>query len=180
MRACSRPPPVQRQGTGRDVLREIRCGAVGQPIAPQPEPSPRPRIAMTGPRNLQPLQPAQRSRGDHRPLPARGRLRPATSNRPMTIGLSGADSPHVGGGTTNVRNTASSHWMPHPGTASRCLVPCTPFSEPSRDEEGSVSRTFFSLGAASLILSARPGAPFSSSHCSARAAGGPGRLWARG
>jgi putative SOS response-associated peptidase YedK len=37
------------------------------------------------------------------------------------------------GGTTNVRNTASSHWRPWLGFASRCLVPFTSFSEPDRD-----------------------------------------------
>jgi putative SOS response-associated peptidase YedK len=33
------------------------------------------------------------------------------------------------GGTTNVRNTSSSHWKPWLGVGSRCLVPFTSFSE---------------------------------------------------
>lgn len=33
------------------------------------------------------------------------------------------------GGTTNVRNTASSHWKPWLGPANRCVVPLTSFSE---------------------------------------------------
>lgn len=33
------------------------------------------------------------------------------------------------GGTTNVRNTASSHWKPWLGVANRCVVPLTSFSE---------------------------------------------------
>jgi putative SOS response-associated peptidase YedK len=33
------------------------------------------------------------------------------------------------GGTTNVRNTSSSHWNPWLGVGSRCLVPFTSFSE---------------------------------------------------
>ena len=32
-------------------------------------------------------------------------------------------------GTTNVRNTASSHWKPWLGVANRCVVPLTSFSE---------------------------------------------------
>lgn len=52
-------------------------------------------------------------------------------------------------GTTNVRNTASSHWKPHLGPASRCLVPFTAFSEPSRDDEGKYRPAWFAL----------PGAP---------------------
>jgi hypothetical protein len=38
-------------------------------------------------------------------------------------------------GTTNVRNTASSHWRPWLGAANRCLVPFTSFSEPDQDHE---------------------------------------------
>ena len=48
-------------------------------------------------------------------------------------------------GTTNVRNTSSSHWKPHLGPASRCLVPFTAFSEPSRDAEGSYKPAWFAL-----------------------------------
>lgn len=33
------------------------------------------------------------------------------------------------GGTTNVRNTTSSHWKPWLGVANRCVVPLTSFSE---------------------------------------------------
>jgi putative SOS response-associated peptidase YedK len=49
------------------------------------------------------------------------------------------------GGTTNVRNTASSHWKPHLGPASRCLVPFTSFSEPGRDAEGKYKPIWFAL-----------------------------------
>ena len=49
------------------------------------------------------------------------------------------------GGTTNVRNTASSHWKPHLGPASRCLVPFTAFSEPGRDAEGKYKPVWFAL-----------------------------------
>ena len=42
-------------------------------------------------------------------------------------------------GTTNVRNTSSSHWRPHLSPASRCLVPFTAFSEPGRDAAGKYS-----------------------------------------
>jgi putative SOS response-associated peptidase YedK len=35
------------------------------------------------------------------------------------------------GGTTNVRNTASSHWRPWLGHPARCLVPFTSFAEPN-------------------------------------------------
>jgi putative SOS response-associated peptidase YedK len=35
-------------------------------------------------------------------------------------------------GTTNVRNTASSHWKPWLGPSNRCLVPFTSFSEPDQ------------------------------------------------
>lgn len=34
------------------------------------------------------------------------------------------------GGTTNVRNTSSSHWKPWLGVENRCLVPFTRFAEP--------------------------------------------------
>ncbi len=49
------------------------------------------------------------------------------------------------GGTTNVRNTASSHWKPLLGPASRCLVPFTAFSEPGRDSEGRYRPIWFAL-----------------------------------
>ena len=49
------------------------------------------------------------------------------------------------GGTTNVRNTASSHWKPHLGPASRCLVPFTSFSEPGRDAEERYKPVWFAL-----------------------------------
>jgi putative SOS response-associated peptidase YedK len=49
------------------------------------------------------------------------------------------------GGTTNVRNTASSHWKPHLGPANRCLVPFTAFSEPSRDAEGRYQPAWFAF-----------------------------------
>lgn len=47
-------------------------------------------------------------------------------------------------GTTNVRNTASSHWKPWLGPANRCLVPFTAFSEPGR-ENGVYKPVWFSL-----------------------------------
>lgn len=37
-------------------------------------------------------------------------------------------------GTTNVRNTSSSHWKPWLGPESRCLVPLTSFSEPDPEK----------------------------------------------
>lgn len=49
------------------------------------------------------------------------------------------------GGTTNVRNTGSSHWKPHLGPASRCLVPFSAFSEPGRDAEGRYRPIWFAL-----------------------------------
>lgn len=49
------------------------------------------------------------------------------------------------GGTTNVRNTASAHWKPHLGPASRCLVPFTSFSEPGRNAEGRYRPIWFAL-----------------------------------
>ena len=42
------------------------------------------------------------------------------------------------GGTTNVRNTASSHWKRWLGPESRCLVPLTSFSEFNREAGGNV------------------------------------------
>ncbi len=48
-------------------------------------------------------------------------------------------------GTTNVRNTASSHWKPWLGPANRALVPFTAFSEPGRDAEGRYQPVWFSL-----------------------------------
>jgi putative SOS response-associated peptidase YedK len=49
------------------------------------------------------------------------------------------------GGTTNVRNTNSSHWKPWLSPANRCLVPVTAFSEPGRDAEGRYQPVWFSL-----------------------------------
>lgn len=48
-------------------------------------------------------------------------------------------------GTTNVRNTSSSHWKPWLAPANRCLVPFTAFSEPGRDAEGRYKPVWFSL-----------------------------------
>lgn len=48
-------------------------------------------------------------------------------------------------GTTNVRNTSSSHWRPLLGPENRCLVPFTSFSEPSRDSEGRYRPAWFAL-----------------------------------
>ncbi|WP_426042861.1 SOS response-associated peptidase [Brevundimonas sp. TWP2-3-4b1] len=47
-------------------------------------------------------------------------------------------------GTTNVRNTNSSHWKPWLSPANRCLVPFTAFSEPGR-ENGAYKPVWFSL-----------------------------------
>ena len=49
------------------------------------------------------------------------------------------------GGTTNVRNTASSHWKPWLAPGNRCLVPFTSFSEPGRDAEGRYRPVWFRL-----------------------------------
>lgn len=49
------------------------------------------------------------------------------------------------GGTTNVRNTSSSHWKPWLGPENRCLVPFTSFSEPGRDAEGRYRPVWFRL-----------------------------------
>jgi hypothetical protein len=48
-------------------------------------------------------------------------------------------------GTTNVRNTSSSHWRPHLAPAQRCLVPFTAFSEPGRDAAGKYRPIWFKL-----------------------------------
>lgn len=48
-------------------------------------------------------------------------------------------------GTTNVRNTSSSHWRQWLGPAHRCLVPFTAFSEPGRDESGKYQPVWFKL-----------------------------------
>jgi putative SOS response-associated peptidase YedK len=48
-------------------------------------------------------------------------------------------------GTTNVRNTTSSHWKPWLEPANRCLVPFTAFSEPGRDVEGESRPVWFRL-----------------------------------
>lgn len=49
------------------------------------------------------------------------------------------------GGTTNVRNTSSSHWKPWLTPEHRCLVPFTAFSEPGRDEAGKYRPIWFRL-----------------------------------
>lgn len=41
-------------------------------------------------------------------------------------------------GTTNVRNTASTHWKPYLGPENRCLVPFTSFSEFNKDAGGDI------------------------------------------
>lgn len=48
-------------------------------------------------------------------------------------------------GTTNVRNTSSSHWRPWLTPEHRCLVPFTAFSEPGRDSEGRYRPIWFRL-----------------------------------
>lgn len=48
-------------------------------------------------------------------------------------------------GTTNVRNTSSSHWRPWLSPVNRALVPFTAFSEPGRDSEGRYRPVWFSL-----------------------------------
>ena len=47
-------------------------------------------------------------------------------------------------GTTNIRNTASSHWKPWLGPGNRCLVPFTSFSEPDQ-VGGSLQPVWFAL-----------------------------------
>lgn len=49
-------------------------------------------------------------------------------------------------GTTNVRNTASKHWVRWLGPESRCLVPMTSFSEPDQ-VGGSLKPVWFALSA---------------------------------
>lgn len=46
-------------------------------------------------------------------------------------------------GTTNVRNTNSSHWRPWLEPAHRCLVPFTAFSEPGRNAAGKYRPIWF-------------------------------------
>lgn len=48
-------------------------------------------------------------------------------------------------GITNVRQTASRHWVPLLGQANRCLVPFTSFSEPARDLAGAHKPVWFTL-----------------------------------
>ena len=48
-------------------------------------------------------------------------------------------------GTTNVRNTTSTHWTPWLEPAHRCLVPFTAFSEPGRDAAGKYRPVWFKL-----------------------------------
>lgn len=47
-------------------------------------------------------------------------------------------------GTTNIRNTASSHWRPWLGPQNRCLVPLTSFAEPDQ-VGGSLQQVWFAL-----------------------------------
>ncbi len=47
------------------------------------------------------------------------------------------------GGTTNVRNTNSSHWRPWLSPANRCLVPLTAFAEPGKDAAGKFQNVWF-------------------------------------
>jgi len=49
-------------------------------------------------------------------------------------------------GTTNIRNTASSHWKPWLGPAHRCLVPFTSFSEYDTDGLGKKVPVWFAFG----------------------------------
>jgi putative SOS response-associated peptidase YedK len=44
----------------------------------------------------------------------------------------------VSSGTTNIRNTASSHWRPWLGPENRCVVPFTSFSEFNKAEGGDI------------------------------------------
>jgi putative SOS response-associated peptidase YedK len=48
-------------------------------------------------------------------------------------------------GTTNIRNTSSSHWKPWLGPKNRCLAPFTAFSEPDQ-VGGSLRPVWFALG----------------------------------
>ena len=50
-------------------------------------------------------------------------------------------------GTTNVRNTASRHWLRWLEPPNRCLVPLTAFSEPGRDAQGRYRPVWFALDA---------------------------------
>lgn len=45
------------------------------------------------------------------------------------------------GGTTNVRNTKSSHWKPWLGVDNQCLVPFTCFAEPDPASKPDGART---------------------------------------
>ncbi len=48
-------------------------------------------------------------------------------------------------GVTNIRNTKSPHWRRWLGTAHRCLVPFTSFSENTRDADGKSVPVWFAL-----------------------------------
>ncbi|MGL4242612.1 MAG: SOS response-associated peptidase [Beijerinckiaceae bacterium] len=48
-------------------------------------------------------------------------------------------------GVTNIRNTKSPHWRRWLGTAHRCLVPFTSFSENTRDVDGKSLPVWFAL-----------------------------------
>lgn len=49
------------------------------------------------------------------------------------------------GGTTNIRNVASSHWQRWLGVDNRCVVPLTSFSEYERGLDGKFVPTWFAL-----------------------------------
>jgi len=58
------------------------------------------------------------------------------------------------GGTTNVRNTKSSHWMPWMGVDNRCLVPFTRFAEldpAAKVEGGRTPNAWFALDGAGNV-----------------------------
>ncbi len=57
-------------------------------------------------------------------------------------------------GTTNIRNTASSHWKRWLGVENRCVVPFTSFSEFNREAGGDIWFAFHES------VSLRPGPPF--------------------
>ena len=60
-------------------------------------------------------------------------------------------------GTTNVRNTSSSHWKPWLKPENRCLVPFTAFSEPGRDADGRYQPVWFKLAVDDPEPAHRPG-----------------------
>jgi putative SOS response-associated peptidase YedK len=56
------------------------------------------------------------------------------------------------GGTTNVRNTRSRHWLRWLGPANRCLVPFTSFSEHGRSAEGKPEPVWFAADESRPLL----------------------------